>query len=143
MLKYGPDSEGSTQLDKIVISIVGFFLILLKSFLQIPIFFMIIYGFIQQEASGLTIGLSISLTVLLIPILLYDIFIFQDLNPFSTIVFKGETHYQKIINLIVKISLVLYCIFDKKKSNELAMLIILMCVKIIGIIYNHLFKDGQ
>lgn len=33
MIKYGPDSEGSTQLDKIVISIVGFFLILLKGFL--------------------------------------------------------------------------------------------------------------
>lgn len=143
MIKYGSDSQGLTQLQKIVINILGFILILLKNLLEIPTLNLILYAFMHQLSSGLTIGLSITFTVLLFPILLYNIFFFQDLNPFSTMVFAGETHYQRIICLLTKLGLVLYCILDKNKRLQLPMLIILLSSKLMGIIYNHYVKAGQ
>lgn len=119
-------------------------MILVKTLLQIPLFYLIVSGCNSEgENKDLVMGLSIALIVLLLPFLFYITFLLSDLNPFSSLIFAGESHISRITNSLIKLSLVLYATLDKSRKSELHLLIIILIAKVIIIITNHCLESQQ
>ena len=119
-IQYGSELLNTSQVEKISAKIMGFAMLLIKTLLQISLFYLILSGCTSQgDDRQLNMGLSLALIILLLPFLLYVTFIFSDLNPFSSLIFAGESHTFRIINTIIKLSLVVYAVLDTLRTAEL------------------------
>lgn len=58
---------------------------------MLPFLFVIVYAFILTPSTNkeLIIGLAVLVTLLIIPLMIFSLYLLSDFNPFSTIFFAG------------------------------------------------------
>lgn len=83
--------QNPSQIQRILSKTLGFFLVSLRTVLMLPFLFVIVYAFILTPSTNkeLIIGLAVLVTLLIIPLMIFSLYLLSDFNPFSTIFFAG------------------------------------------------------
>lgn len=84
------------------------------------------------------LGTSVVLLIVYIMLQIYLICCLSDENPFSQVIYGGESTLSKVLQLIYNLILVMYPIFDQERIYEVHFVIIITILNLLWVIYRHL-----